>query len=411
MTHSETKYADIQTENEELKKKISQLERELYNSKYLNKSEQFLKSILDCAPTAIVICEPPDGRITYINDAVWAFRGKTDARLTDITVKDYVHSWKMFFPDGRQYTGREMPLARSLYEGEVIKNEQSIVELEDGKKKWVAIWSAPIFDHSNKIIGAIVNFHDITEEKKLERRVYKNEKRLNNLLATKDKFFSIITHDLRSPFNSVLGLANLLEKQIEENDLEGIKEYSYLIKKSTNKAIGLLENLIQWSRAQSSTISYDPEKVNLKSVIPDVISLLKYSAKQKSIDIYCDIPDKSFVHADTKMLRTILRNLISNGIKFTRKNGEMKISVDDNKENYLITISDNGIGIPENVLNNLFKIEKSISTPGTQNETGTGLGLILCKEFVKKHGGEIWVESKQGKGTKFKFTIPKKPRK
>ncbi|QCK16185.1 PAS domain-containing sensor histidine kinase [Mangrovivirga cuniculi] len=408
MTDYELKCAVLEAENKELKEKLTRLERKLNNSNSFNKSERFLKSILDHSPTAIGICEAPDGRITYVNDAVWNFRGETDASLTDITIEEYVNSWRIFSPEGREYTGAEMPMARSLIEGIVIKNEEFIIQLDDGTRKWGAIWSAPIYDDKNNIIAAIAIFDDITHRKTMENKIKKSEEYLNRLNSTKDKFFSIIAHDLRSPFSSILGLANLLEKQVKENNLDGIEEYSRLIKKSTKKAIELLENLIQWSRTQSDTITMAPENIDLKNLIPHVIGLLKYHAKQKYIDIKCDIPDKSKVKADPKMLRTILRNLISNAIKFTRENGEINIKVEDQKSEYHVIIADNGVGIPKDKFEKLFNIEESTSMPGTKNETGTGLGLILCKEFVEKHGGNIWVDSMPGKGSTFTFTIPKK---
>jgi len=168
MKENEITYDDLLAENKELKKRVFEAEKEINNSKLLNKSEQFLKSIFDHSPTAMMICEAPDGRITYINDAVWGFRGETDTRMTNITVEEYVMTWKEFYPDGRQYSGEEMPLARSLINGETVENEQLIVRLEDGTEKWAAAWSAPIYDNSKNIIAAIVLFYDITEHKLME---------------------------------------------------------------------------------------------------------------------------------------------------------------------------------------------------------------------------------------------------
>ncbi len=168
MKENEITYDDLLAENKELKKRVFEAEKEINNSKLLNKSEQFLKSIFDHSPTAMIICEAPDGKITYINDAVWGFRGETDARMTNISVEEYVMTWKEFYPDGRQYSGEEMPLARSLINGEIVENEQLIVRLEDGTEKWAAAWSAPIYDNSKNIIAAIVLFYDITEHKLME---------------------------------------------------------------------------------------------------------------------------------------------------------------------------------------------------------------------------------------------------
>lgn len=406
MEEDKITYEDLVSENKELKKQLSDANKEISNSKLLNKSEKFLTSIFDNSPTAMIICEAPDGRITYINEAVWDFRGETDARMTDITVEEYVMTWKEFYPDGRQYSGEEMPLARSLINGEIVKNEQLIVKLEDGTEKWAAAWSAPIYDISKNIIAAIVLFYDITEHKLLENELLESKKHLTNLNATKDKFFSIIAHDLKSPFNSILGFSNIIEEKIKNKDYKSIKKYAGIIQQASQKTMDLLFNLIEWSRSQTNKTEFNPEFIELGKLINDTIELINYSAQQKLIGISIELPEKVPVFADKAMIETLIRNLISNAIKFTNRGGKIVVAVETKPSECLLSVTDNGVGIKKEVLNKLFRIDKSISTNGTQNETGTGLGLILCKEFVEKHGGKISVKSEFGVGSSFKVILP-----
>ncbi len=194
-------------------------------------------------------------------------------------------------------------------------------------------------------------------------------------------------------------------EQINERNYTGIDQYATVIKQSSQRAFDLLINLLEWARAQTDTLVFDPESFNLKDLINENITILSSNANQKAITFNQDIPDEVFVFADKQMISVVLRNLISNAIKFTQKGGEINISVKKNEKEILISVIDNGIGIEPERIKNLFHINKSFSTPGTNNEQGTGLGLILCKEFVEKHSGKIWAESKPGKGTVFYFTL------
>lgn len=232
------------------------------------------------------------------------------------------------------------------------------------------------------------------------------EKKLQQLVATKDKFFSIIAHDLRSPFNGILGFSNILEESIQNKDYTNIKVYSSNIHKASQKTISLINNLIEWSRSQTNRIEFKPECIELGEVINDIVELMNLSAQQKSIAISLELPDNTIAFCDKSMIRTILRNLISNAIKFTNKGGRIIVSVERKQHEYHISISDNGVGIPKEMVDKLFKIEENVSTDGTQKESGTGLGLILCKEFAEKHDGKILVKSNPGTGSTFIVILP-----
>lgn len=244
-----------------------------------------------------------------------------------------------------------------------------------------------------------------------KERIEMKNKKLNELNATKDKFFSIIAHDLKSPFNVILSLTELLLDNHDDFDECETHEMIKSLNISSKDAYKLLENLLMWSRTQTGTIIYSPEKLDLRTVVTETIGVLQGQANIKDIQIRNRIQDRDFIFADKNMLSTIFRNLISNAIKFTPHGGEISIDANkvmgENKQTFTrISVKDNGVGISKEMQAKLFDITENSSTEGTENETGTGLGLILCEEFIKKHQGEIFVESEKEKGSKFVFTIP-----
>ncbi len=278
----------------------------------------------------------------------------------------------------------------------------------DGELGYISVRFFVVKDKIGKIIKTYGISQDITERVKYEEILKKSEAELRELNAAKDKFFSIISHDLKSPFNSILGLSNLLVEQIQAKNNEGIEEYAGIIRNSSQRAMDLLMNLLEWTRSQTGRMEFFPEYTELVALINDVIELLSDSALQKSITILQELPKEVNVVADKAMISTILRNLISNAIKFTHTGGRIVISGEIKNAELIIAIRDNGVGIKQESIDKLFRIDESISTSGTNNEQGTGLGLILCKELIEKHEGKIWVESEVGKGSKFSFSIPQR---
>ncbi|RXP57093.1 sensor histidine kinase [Lutibacter sp. HS1-25] len=230
--------------------------------------------------------------------------------------------------------------------------------------------------------------------------------KLNELNATKDKFFSIIAHDLKSPFNSILGFSELLSSNISKYSPEMIEKFSMNIFKSAQSTFELLENLLTWSNLQKGKIEPVFNTINLNKTIETVVELCRPFANSKNISIEINVEKPISVVADIQMLNTIIRNLITNSIKFTHPLGLVKIETKILENEVLITVLDTGIGIEKLKLNNLFSIGCELSVRGTNNEKGTGLGLILCKDFVEIQGGKIWVESELGKGSSFIFTLP-----
>jgi len=274
-----------------------------------------------------------------------------------------------------------------------------------GDVKWVHISSLPQQQENGDILwhGLIV---DITEQMRVEEEIKKQNEKLQELNATKDKFFSIIAHDLKSPFNSIIGFSSLLARQIEEKDYAAIQKYAGIIQNSSQQAMDLLMNLLEWSQSQTGRMIFSPENINIVDLINQSIEVFNASVQQKSISVVSQTPVNLFAFADKAMINTILRNLISNAIKFTRTDGEIIISAGQLPTELLVSVSDNGVGMDKESISKLFRIDRNYSTLGTEKEKGTGLGLLLCKEFVEKHGGRIWVESEVGKGSKFSFSIP-----
>ena len=231
-------------------------------------------------------------------------------------------------------------------------------------------------------------------------------KELADINTTKDRFFSIIAHDLRNPFNSIIGISDILLHNFHNYDPEKIKKYISDMKVASIQAYELLQNLLLWSRTQTGGMGFQPAEFELNSIITENMELLKSQTEKKSIQITTLVRDNYTVSGDMNMIDTILRNLLTNAIKFTPQNGRIIITAAEMEDYHEITVKDNGVGIaPENI-SRLFRIDNKYSTKGTDNERGSGLGLVLCKEFIEKHGGKIWVESQQGIGSEFKFTLP-----
>lgn len=240
----------------------------------------------------------------------------------------------------------------------------------------------------------------------LEKKVIQRTKELSVANASKDKFFSIIAHDLKSPFNALMGLSEIMidnwEDMADHDKIDFVKN----INTSSRNTFNLLQNLLEWSRSQTGKITVNPAKFSPYQVIHENVNILYQHADNKGIILKISIPQEYRCFADTNMISTVFRNLISNSIKFTNKEGTINISVLQKNELLQFCIADNGIGMSEKTLDNLFKITEKVQRAGTANETGTGLGLILCKEFIEKNGGTIFVESKPKVGSKFYFTIP-----
>ncbi len=240
-----------------------------------------------------------------------------------------------------------------------------------------------------------------------------SEAKLIQSLATKDKFFSIIAHDLRSPFSGFLGLTSIMAKGAEELTLNEIKLMSNTINDSANSIYKLLNDLLLWSRTQIGTIPFNKEELDLYEIAFNTVYLLKQNAQDKKITLEHNIKPDTIFLCDRNMIVTIFRNLVTNSIKFCKHGGKIEIGIikkedTDDDQSVMFFVKDNGIGIPKEHIEDIFSVGHDLTRKGTDNESGTGLGLVLCKEFVEKHGGRIWCESEVGKGSTFYFTLPRR---
>jgi len=245
------------------------------------------------------------------------------------------------------------------------------------------------------------------ENARLYGEVKQKNIQLHELNASKDTFFSIISHDLRSPLNTILGFSEMLADNTEQYTPDIIQSYAHNIHTSTYRLYTLLENLLTWSRLQRGAMPYNPKILNLDEIVEDNVLLFQTKAAQKQIKLTYNIPEGLAACGVVSMINTILRNLISNALKFTQAGDRITVASNISGEWIEIAVSDTGLGIMPEALPKLFRIDEKYSTVGTAGEQGTGLGLLLCRDLVKKHGGRIWVKSEMGKGTVFTFTIPR----
>lgn len=240
----------------------------------------------------------------------------------------------------------------------------------------------------------------------LEKLVEERTAKLAEVIATNAKFLSLLAHDLRSPFQSIIGALDLLQESYNENDEVEIETYIKMANNSVNTTLRLLDNLLSWTSTQNKEKNFNPVKIDLNEVILSEIESFNISATQKLITLNHSIIPDLFATADLQMVKTILRNLINNAIKYSYLGGEITISATEKEKFVEIVVIDNGVGISQNTQRDLFQRSELHSTRGTKNEYGTGLGLMICKEFVEMHGGIIWIESESGKGSKIRFTLP-----
>ncbi len=283
------------------------------------------------------------------------------------------------------------------WEGKIIVN---------GEIKWIHIISKPEVQNDGDVLwhGLLI---DTTDSKKIQDEIASKNAQLLKVISEKDKFFSIIAHDLRNPFSAFMGLTKIMVEDISVLSREEIHEFAEAMSISANNLHNLLENLLEWSRLQRGVIAFEPKPIFVKTQIEEIVNPLLDQASKKKIDVSILVPENITVHADINMFSAIVRNLLSNAIKFTNADGIININATESNQNITVSISDNGIGMKQDLIDKLFKIDEHSNRPGTDGEPSTGLGLILCKDFIEKHKGKIWAESIENTGSTFYFSIPK----
>ncbi len=366
----------------------------------LRESSQKFEAMIAASPDGIGMVSL-DGKVQLISEKLAAMYGFS------IDEKDAVIGKSLF--DYIDATSHPL-LIENIHKLLASEKTQKITEYlaikKDNSRFYVDVNSTVLYDSQGNPESILFIERDITERKQAENEIKLKSEALQKLNAEKDKFFSIIAHDLKSPFNSILGFSDLLVEQVREKNYAGIEKYAGIILNSSQRALDLLMNLMEWTRSQTGRMEFNPEYLELVAFIKDITPLYDDIASQKSITIKQELPANVTVFADKGMINTVFRNLISNAIKFTNPGGKIIITAVENHGIITISVKDNGVGISPESRKKLFRIDENHSTRGTQNEKGTGLGLILCREFIDKHGGQIRVESEVGKGSTFYFSLP-----
>ena len=277
--------------------------------------------------------------------------------------------------------------------------------LASGEERIVEVHSSPIDYLQKRVLFSIIL--DITARRQAEAEINHKNAELLKLNAEKDKFFSIIAHDLRGPFNAFLGFTKMMAEELDTLSSDQLQKIALSMRKSATNLFSLLENLLEWSRIRRGVTSFEPAVSTLLALIEESLIPVGELADKKGIEIVFDINDDCNVFADRYMLSTIMRNLVTNAIKFTPGGGKISI-VTKPMTGHLVEISvrDNGMGMNEKMVENLFRLDEQTNRKGTEGEPTTGLGLLICKEFVEKHGGNLWAQSEEGKGSTFYFSLP-----
>ncbi|MBK6912735.1 MAG: PAS domain S-box protein [Ignavibacteriales bacterium] len=372
------------------------------NETKLIESEEQIRLLLDSTAEAIYATDV-NGICFMANQACAKILGYDSI---DSFIKKNMHNLiHHSHRDGSSYPIESCEILLAVKTNSKLHRDEDVFWKSDGTPLEVEYWSHPIHK-ADKIIGAVVTFVDITDRIKAQQKIHEYNEELKNLNASKDKFFSVVAHDLRSPFHGLLGLSEIIVDEFDFLEKPDLKEYMANIHKTIENVYRLIENLLEWSRLQSGKMTFSPAKLNLYKSIETVQQVLIGVSSLKDITIINNTSKGIFVHADEKMLRSVLQNLITNGIKFSNPNSEITISAASDKEIVTVSVSDKGIGMDEDTLSKIFSLDHSITTPGTAQEKGTGLGLVLCHEMIEKHSGKIWAASKKGIGTDFHFTLP-----
>jgi PAS domain S-box-containing protein len=392
-----------------------------------------LRTLIDNMPDSIYI-KDRESRFIVGNKKVATVMGTTPEEVVGKTDFDfYTHD-----------------LASQFYEDEqnIMKTLEPKINYEEpgldeqGNRVIISTTKVPLVNKDGEVVGIVGMGRDITKTKRIEIQLRKrtedlqetnrlleerqeeiqqqseeltlqaeNLRKINTELEklnrTKDKFFSIIAHDLRNPFHAILGFSELLTKEYHSMDDQQKMGLLELINVSSEGAFNLLENLLQWARTQTDKIKYSPENIDIAELVSNTLNFLTITADKKRIALINKVDASTPVYADRNMINTVMRNLMSNAVKFTGTGGEVSISANSKGDMIEIRVKDSGVGISRENLGKLFRIDTYHSTNGTSGESGTGLGLVICKEFIEKNGGKIKVESEEKKGSTFSFTLPK----
>lgn len=355
----------------------------------IQKSERLYRTLIESADDGILLHDMDFNRL-IANASFYKILGASPEDDLQINSMNFVH------PDDVHILGQKrreiIDKGSAFYDFRVVQASGKITD--------VSVKSVAICDEKGNQERVLSIIRDVTEAKNKERELIK-------LNATKDKFFGIVAHDLRSPFHGYLGLTEAILSDLYNLSISDLSRMMSQLHESAGNLYKLLNNLLDWSRLQQGAFDIKRKEVSFITILNEILSIFEQNISQKNLKLTSEIEDQLFVSVDVNMLQTILRNLISNAIKFTKKGGLVKISAKSAENRMvLVNIEDNGIGMTEAMISKLFKIEEKLQVAGTEGELGSGLGLLICKEMVDRLGGKIWIESEPNKGTIFNFTLP-----
>ena len=358
----------------------------------VKESEEKFRKVFSCSRDALILIDKETGNILDAND--YTFRLYGYSRHEILNLKNTELSFE--------------PEMTALALKEFIER----IEVRYHKKKDGTVFpvdiSASLFVMNGREV-VLASIRDITDRLQAEEEIKLKNDELRHINAEKDKFFSIIAHDLRGPFNGFLGFTNLLAEKLPDFTQGEIQNIAVSMRNSATNLFQLLENLLEWARMQQGFTNFEPNALQLLPFVTTTLQPLLDSANKKGIELIIHIPESLQVFADENMLASTIRNLASNAVKFTPAGGKVSISAKATPDGKIeISVKDSGIGMDAEIVHNMFKLDVSISRKGTDGEPSTGLGLLLCKDFIEKHGGRIWAESEEGKGSTFCFTLPAK---
>ena len=360
----------------------------------LNLANKRFKTLFDKNTAAMLLIDPETGDIIDANSAASAFYGYSIPALCTMNI-DRINT----MPADKI----KMEMEKALNRNKNLFLFQHL--LASGEVRLVEVNSSPIDFQGMRILFSIM--FDVTQRVQAEEEIKLKNDKLRQINAEKDRFFSIIAHDLRSPFNGFLGLTQLMAEELENLTSEEIKDFTLRMRNSAADMFRLLENLLEWARMQQGLITFNREIAQLAPIVDESIAIILEPAKIKGIEIILDISADITVFADRNILQTVIRNIVSNAVKFTPKGGRIRVSAKvTDYNNVEISIKDTGIGMSNKMIDDLFRLDVQTNRKGTEGEPSSGLGLLLCKDFIEKHGGRIWVESEEGKGSTFRFTLP-----
>lgn len=362
----------------------------------ISEAKLHFEMIFNTSPDAVIISSLADGRFVDCNEGFIKISGYTKHEITGKSTLD-IQLWS-------KSSDRDL-LINALKNRSTVENKEFLFNLKNGQTI-TGLMSASIITLKGQphIISVI---RDISELKKSEQEIQRKNEELLRVNAEKDRFLSIIAHDLKSPFNGFLGLTQIITENFRTLTRENIQTMAQSMRESATNLYRLLENLLQWSQIQKGSIAFKPTAIQLHKVVNEIMQLEEEHAKTKCIQFSSSIPLTLLVQADLNFLQTIIRNLVSNALKFTPQGGKIMITA-NNIDNQVVSVCvrDTGIGMSQQMIESLFRLDTDNRRPGTADEPSTGLGLILVKEFIEKNGGTIRVESEVDKGSAFYFTLP-----